>query len=84
MRNLIIICFVGLMLLSSCGIPTNCYMCVTTTSVDYSVQRSDTSMQCSFTAKDANNYETANTVNGPMGNSNPGETKATSCHIPTK
>ena len=84
MKNLLLLSFAALLFFSSCNKKKNCYICITTTSNNYVVQRTDTTMQCSFTAKDAKAYEVSNTVNGPMGDPTPGETKATSCHIPTK
>ena len=85
--RLLVLLFVVVMF-ASCA-PKNCYMCITTTSVGYTVNTIDTVMKCDFTSKDANTYQNDHTTNAPAltyFNEPPCAsctTVATRCEIPT-
>lgn len=89
MKKLLIALSAACLMFASCGIPKNCYMCITTTSVGYAVQTKDTVMKCNFTSKDANAYESAHTTNAPALTSAGQQpcssctTVSTNCQIPT-
>jgi transcription initiation factor TFIID subunit TAF12 len=79
MKKLSVIALLCTAFLYSCNKHKDDYKCITVTSNNYIVTRIDTTVQTDFTSKQARDYENANTSHGAVGNSTPGDTKATTC-----
>ncbi len=86
MKNLLFLLIAGSMFIASCATRTDCYTCLTLVSnngtyTNYTYIRTDTFRDCNMTSKDARKYEEANTINAPMDNHFPGETRTTRCDV---
>ncbi len=79
MRKLSVIALFITAILFACNKHKDDYRCITVYSTNYIVTRADTVVETDFTAKQAKDYENANTSHGPVGNPAPGDTKATTC-----